>query len=913
MFAVRTTPSTIFWDVSKWMDNAVALFPSDFTLVIENGVAQISPRHNVVANFPQWYLDLWDSNWKPPFANSTIPVEFLDSFAGLFGFELGLSNPFVPINEYSIGEIVTVLQKRGALFRDDWLLGAVQYASYDGYNHTIRLLENNKTLTGVPASQMRPLSQNIRFMTEDTLATYAGKRRHTWPSINAIVVVTESRFLFFQGYSHNHASFWSYGDPLNYSHPLTVASLEYFPPLAIASKIFCQNYVKPGSCDDHQLRMCFPDQNSFWTQLRQCTAPPPRVVNAAKLRTILEQVIISKNSSESSRHSSRPKPPKSNGTDAPLNLECSQAVARKVLRRYRSVFQNKLLKIPGIHVFVMNAAVWLGLLAVGFAELGVMCLILTIVTYTVGNMIRHIDTPSVSFFTVLTLCPIMATPLLVINEFVGFLVEALPETGYGVVGFLYEHHIWIILAHAVITTNILIASRKLKRQQEQQLQNVIELMENIRRADLEIRRNLIVGPQLEREVLAVLGVIREIDELVMGRVADVALDHNNNQQEQVAAVREEEVVDNRLPEPHTDNDGSASAEGAFVEQQNDEIEMEIDEQLQHAVGDVTSDRALQSVSERESPDQLVVAPTGESIHEADSAEQQAAIPVANSEQVASDFSFETVGSEDEKALERAFQEEGIDYYAAVAAPDSQPEQPTNGGEDKNNDDDDGEGAKVPINQENQEPNTIARENSEDSEDICRICLDGRGSGNLVAPCKCKGSMRYVHVGCLNAWRTSSNNPASFSQCDNCKYFYRIQRSKVALVFRSALFHLILAVTTVCAGVIICAIAIGALENVLPWTKLSPDLSWGGGELIVEIAYALKISPGDLAVSIGVIGFCGVITFGFTVPFVFTKKADELWLATLIGLCRWVSIAYYMWKRITRRMFANSEQMILNSL
>ena len=43
----------------------------------------------------------------------------------------------------------------------------------------------------------------------------------------------------------------------------------------------------------------------------------------------------------------------------------------------------------------------------------------------------------------------------------------------------------------------------------------------------------------------------------------------------------------------------------------------------------------------------------------------------------------------------------------------------------------------------------------------------------------RGSMRYVHVGCLNRWRSLSNNPRSYYQCDSCNYKYNLQRTAFA--------------------------------------------------------------------------------------------------------------------------------------
>ena len=47
---------------------------------------------------------------------------------------------------------------------------------------------------------------------------------------------------------------------------------------------------------------------------------------------------------------------------------------------------------------------------------------------------------------------------------------------------------------------------------------------------------------------------------------------------------------------------------------------------------------------------------------------------------------------------------------------------------------------------------------------CRICFGAAhegGLGKLISPCMCIGSMRYVHIPCLNDWRQESANPRSF--------------------------------------------------------------------------------------------------------------------------------------------------------
>lgn len=48
---------------------------------------------------------------------------------------------------------------------------------------------------------------------------------------------------------------------------------------------------------------------------------------------------------------------------------------------------------------------------------------------------------------------------------------------------------------------------------------------------------------------------------------------------------------------------------------------------------------------------------------------------------------------------------------------------------------------------------------------------------LIRPCKCSGSLSYVHLDCLNRWRATSIN-AQYT-CSVCKYQYRFERTLLA--------------------------------------------------------------------------------------------------------------------------------------
>ncbi|XP_019458234.1 PREDICTED: E3 ubiquitin-protein ligase MARCH8-like isoform X2 [Lupinus angustifolius] len=57
-------------------------------------------------------------------------------------------------------------------------------------------------------------------------------------------------------------------------------------------------------------------------------------------------------------------------------------------------------------------------------------------------------------------------------------------------------------------------------------------------------------------------------------------------------------------------------------------------------------------------------------------------------------------------------------------------------------------------------------NSSDHHPQCRICLD-IGGQDLIAPCHCKGTQKYVHRSCLDNWRSTKEGFA-FSHCTECR-------------------------------------------------------------------------------------------------------------------------------------------------
>lgn len=60
----------------------------------------------------------------------------------------------------------------------------------------------------------------------------------------------------------------------------------------------------------------------------------------------------------------------------------------------------------------------------------------------------------------------------------------------------------------------------------------------------------------------------------------------------------------------------------------------------------------------------------------------------------------------------------------------------------------------------------------DDQPQCRICLD-IGGEDLLAPCHCRGTQKYVHRSCLDHWRSTKEGFA-FAHCTECKAVFLLR-------------------------------------------------------------------------------------------------------------------------------------------
>lgn len=69
---------------------------------------------------------------------------------------------------------------------------------------------------------------------------------------------------------------------------------------------------------------------------------------------------------------------------------------------------------------------------------------------------------------------------------------------------------------------------------------------------------------------------------------------------------------------------------------------------------------------------------------------------------------------------------------------------------------------------------------------CRICFEG--GGELIAPCSCSGTSKWIHRSCLNRWRISGFNPRSLTNCCECGFQYQLEVRRILNAHREERRH-----------------------------------------------------------------------------------------------------------------------------
>jgi len=145
----------------------------------------------------------------------------------------------------------------------------------------------------------------------------------------------------------------------------------------------------------------------------------------------------------------------------------------------------------------------------------------------------------------------------------------------------------------------------------------------------------------------------------------------------------------------------------------------------------------------------------------------------------------------------------------------------------------------------------------EEERICRNCHEA--GGELIKPCRCSGSLQWVHRDCLNTWRSVSPNPASFSRCDIChEHYYMRRKSLGAGPYAKMIFGMLRDIFLVILVVaLIIAIPGGCIAGLEYATHFMDDLISDSDAVEVITNPVFDIFVWGAAFDCFIIGLCGI--------------------------------------------------------
>ncbi|KAI8361635.1 hypothetical protein B0O80DRAFT_164200 [Mortierella sp. GBAus27b] len=149
---------------------------------------------------------------------------------------------------------------------------------------------------------------------------------------------------------------------------------------------------------------------------------------------------------------------------------------------------------------------------------------------------------------------------------------------------------------------------------------------------------------------------------------------------------------------------------------------------------------------------------------------------------------------------------------------------------------------------------------------CRICFETTdnefsATDKLISPCLCKGSSRFVHVGCLQAWRRMSPKHESTYRCDTCHYHYLFIRPWLAEVLQKSWF---LETITLVTFLMVCttsALAGHVLHESGTWNWKAPPGS--DGSFNQKYIGIMNLDVADVVWGLSIVASGGFIFMSFT--------------------------------------------------
>ncbi|KAF2172877.1 hypothetical protein M409DRAFT_49392 [Zasmidium cellare ATCC 36951] len=213
----------------------------------------------------------------------------------------------------------------------------------------------------------------------------------------------------------------------------------------------------------------------------------------------------------------------------------------------------------------------------------------------------------------------------------------------------------------------------------------------------------------------------------------------------------------------------------------------------------------------------------------------------------------------------------------------------------------------------------------------RVTYESEDGGRLLSPCKCKGSQRYVHEECLNAWRKADPmQKRNYWECPTCRYRYHLQRLTWSSWISSTSAQLGLTLLIFITSIFILGFIADPIINMY-LDPVSTIATAGGptGSLIYEDEPTTWLE--HMIKGLASLGLLGFAKFLFSLsPFQFNVRTGGLmgsrsavggsgrdrlqqlsWVSIVVGL---ITVLYAVWKGVrawSRRTLESAGERVLD--
>jgi len=179
--------------------------------------------------------------------------------------------------------------------------------------------------------------------------------------------------------------------------------------------------------------------------------------------------------------------------------------------------------------------------------------------------------------------------------------------------------------------------------------------------------------------------------------------------------------------------------------------------------------------------------------------------------------------------------------------------------------------------------------------ICRYCLGNDNEENLIVPCKCRGSSRYVHRNCLDNWRIQGVNDQNFKRCNECRFEYTLisnfdseeEAKRYREFYKNAIVDTIFFVVTVICFVILFAIILYYINLEFGCFKNDECPGNSLGTIMNYMSMIVLVS----SFAVGIVIFYMMSMYNNIIAS-FYYRSNSKTIVTFIGFVTLMGIGYY---------------------